>query len=320
MIKIITAMGNQNFNNILKNEKEFEILENDIFYKEGILEFLEKNKEIDILILYEKLSGEINIINLIKKIKEINNQINIFFILENKNDELENLLKNEKIFNIFYKKENNIKMFFNNEINIKDFIFNLKNIKLNSEKNLEEEIEILKNIINKKDEELLKYKNEINDITLEKTNKKIVTIIGINNSGKSLILNNLKNIIIDKNKFEFKEININNFFEIKKLNNITYKFILILETNFEKIKLNKKIINKLIMENNINSEKINIIFNKIDKYSVNNKIIKSIFKEFKIIGKIKLNIYSDFLLNKENNYNFENIKLKRQYLKIIEKI
>lgn len=310
MIKIITAMGNQNFNNILKNEKEFEILENDIFYKEGILEFLEKNKEIDILILYEKLSGEINIINLIKKIKEINNQINIFFILENKNDELENLLK----------KENNIKIFFNNEINIKDFIFNLKNIKLNSEKNLEEEIEILKNIINKKDEELLKYKNEINDITLEKTNKKIVTIIGINNSGKSLILNNLKNIIIDKNKFEFKEININNFFEIKKLNNITYKFILILETNFEKIKLNKKIINKLIMENNINSEKINIIFNKIDKYSVNNKIIKSIFKEFKIIGKIKLNIYSDFLLNKENNYNFENIKLKRQYLKIIEKI
>ena len=35
---------------------------------------------------------EINIINLINKIKIINNEINIFFILENKNDELEKIL------------------------------------------------------------------------------------------------------------------------------------------------------------------------------------------------------------------------------------
>ena len=64
-IKVLTAIGNENLNNILKNQNEFEILENDIFYKEGILEFLEKNNNVDILILYEKLSGEINIINLI---------------------------------------------------------------------------------------------------------------------------------------------------------------------------------------------------------------------------------------------------------------
>lgn len=311
MIKIITAMGNQNFNNILKNEKEFEILENDIFYKEGVLEFLEKNKEVDILILYENLSGEINTINLIKNIKEINNKINIFFILENKNDELENLLKKEKTFNIFY----------NNEINIDEFIIKLKNSKLNIEENLEEEIKLLKNIINKKDEELLNFKNQINNnLENQNINKKIITIIGEDNSGKSLILNNLKNIIIDKNKYEFKEININNFSEIEKLNNITYEFIFIIEINFEKIKLNKKIINKLIIENKINSKKIKIIFNKINKYSVSNKIAKNIFKEFKIIGKIKLNNYCDFLLNEKNNYNFENKKLKKQYLKIIEKI
>ena len=44
-IKVLTAIGNENLNNILKNQNEFEILENDIFYKEGILEFLEKNKD-----------------------------------------------------------------------------------------------------------------------------------------------------------------------------------------------------------------------------------------------------------------------------------
>ena len=79
MIKIITAIGKTELNCTLKKINEFDVLDNDIFYKEGILEFLEKNKNIDILILYEKLSGEINIINLIKKIKIINNKINIFF-------------------------------------------------------------------------------------------------------------------------------------------------------------------------------------------------------------------------------------------------
>ena len=136
MIKILTAVGNQNLNNILKKEKEIEIIENDIFYKEGILEFLEKNNKIDILILYEKLEGEINIFDLIKNIKKINNKINIFFILENKNMELEILLKEENIENIFY----------NDEINIEEFINKIKNIKINMEENLNEEIKKLKNI------------------------------------------------------------------------------------------------------------------------------------------------------------------------------
>ena len=64
-IKVLTAIGNENLNDALKKEKEIEVLQNDIFYKEGVMEFLEKNNNIDILILYEKLSGEINIINLI---------------------------------------------------------------------------------------------------------------------------------------------------------------------------------------------------------------------------------------------------------------
>ena len=121
-IKVLTAIGNENLNNILKEQDEFEILENDIFYKEGILEFLEKNNDVDILILYENLAGEINIINLINKIKIINNEINIFFILENKNDELEKILKKENIKNIFYI----------NEINVNDFIDKIKNEKINN--------------------------------------------------------------------------------------------------------------------------------------------------------------------------------------------
>ena len=306
IIKILTAMGNQNLNNILKKDNFFDIVENDIFYREGILEFLQKNKDIDILILYEKLNGEIKIIDLIKNIKKINNQINIFFILENKNEELENILKNENIKNIF----------FNNEININQFIDKIK--KINNNENLEEEIKLLKNIINEKNEELLKYKNNSFNNEEKIKNEKIIAIVGERKVGKSLILKNLKEFI--EEKFEYKEININNFLEIEKLNNIVYKFIFIFEMDLEKIKINKKMINKLILENKINLKKINIIFNKINKYSINKKIAKNIFKNIKILGYIKINYYCDFLLNKKNNYKKENKKLKKEYLKIIKKI
>ena len=313
IVKILTAIGNENLNNVLKKENEFEILENDIFYREGILEFLEKNKKVDILILYEKLNGEINLINLIKNIKKINNEINIFFILENKNLELENLLKNENIKNIFY----------NDEININNFINKLKNTNINKEEKLVEEIKLLKNIINKKDEEILKYQNQNENINFN--NKKIITVIGEELSGKSLIISNLQNVLKDEQyeeikNFEFREININNFSEIEKVNNITYKFIIILETNYEKIKINKKIMDKLILNNKINLKKINIIFNKINKYSINKKIIKNIFKQFNIIGEINLNNYCNYLINKNNNYKNENKKLIKQYLKIINQI
>ena len=300
-IKVLTAIGNENLNNILKEQDEFEILENDIFYKEGILEFLEKNNDVDILILYENLAGEINIINLINKIKIINNEINIFFVLENKNDELEKILKKENIKNIFYI----------NEINVNDFIDKIKNAKINNNEKLIEEINLLKNIINKKNEELIKYKNSNFE------NKKLVILIGEKNVGKTTILNNLKNIYWREDIFEFKEMNMNDYLEIK---NETYKIIFVLERKIDKIKFSKKIINELIFKNKISPEKINIIFNKIDNYSINKNISKSILKNINIIGNIKLNKYPDYLNNEKNNYKKENKELIKYFSKIIKKI
>lgn len=44
-------MGNENLNQKLKKENIFEIVTEDIQYQEGILELLEKDNEIDFLIL-----------------------------------------------------------------------------------------------------------------------------------------------------------------------------------------------------------------------------------------------------------------------------
>ena len=58
MKKILTAIGNEMINNNLREIEDIEVKEKDIFYKEGILEYLEKDSDIDIIILSETLLGE----------------------------------------------------------------------------------------------------------------------------------------------------------------------------------------------------------------------------------------------------------------------
>lgn len=136
-------------------------------------------------------------LELIKKIKNINNEIDIFIILENKNEELENLLIKQNIKNIFY----------NNELNLNEFITKIKNSKINIEEELKKEIEKLNNIINKKEEEIINLKNkkinlneiENNKVLIKNDGEKVeVTIFKI----KKYIINNKiqKNFLKKLNK------------------------------------------------------------------------------------------------------------------------
>ena len=68
MKKIITAIGNELLNNNLKNKPDIQILINDIQYKEGIIEILEQNTNVDFVIFNDLLQGEISTIELVQKI------------------------------------------------------------------------------------------------------------------------------------------------------------------------------------------------------------------------------------------------------------
>ena len=102
MKKILTAINNSALNEKLKKENIAEIIGRDIQYKEGIIEILEKNKNIDLIIISENLPGEITIENLIKNINKINEKIKIIYILEKENIELEKKLNKYYIYNIYY--------------------------------------------------------------------------------------------------------------------------------------------------------------------------------------------------------------------------
>ena len=112
MKKVITAINNPKLNEELKKQKNFEIIGKDILYKEAILEILEKNNQIDLIILSEKTHGEIKFEKLIEKIRRINENIKIIFILEKENNNLEKILIKNNILDIYY----------NNKINLNELI------------------------------------------------------------------------------------------------------------------------------------------------------------------------------------------------------
>ena len=151
MIKVLTAMNNPDFNDKLKKEKNIEIICKDIQYKDAIIELLNnKNSFVNIIIINQKIPGEINDEILIKKIKEINKKIKIIYILEKQNKNLEFELRKNNINYIYYKDEITIIKIIkiinklNNNLKINKKSFEKSKIKNSIRKNKEKYI--LKNI------------------------------------------------------------------------------------------------------------------------------------------------------------------------------
>ena len=95
MKRVITAINNKNIIEKISKNKDLKIIFNNLEYREGILEIIEKIKNIDVIIISELIPGEISIEELIKKIRKVNKKIEIIFIL-NKND-LEKINTAQKI-------------------------------------------------------------------------------------------------------------------------------------------------------------------------------------------------------------------------------
>ncbi len=181
MKKIITAIGNEKLNLELRKENNIEILSEDIQYKEGILELLENNQNIDFIILNSLLPGNIDIKELIIKINNINKNIKIIIFLDEPNDEIKKYLLDNKIY----------KILFNNEIEIKDLVKIINNDQSNNE-DLKEEIEKLKKIIlNNENNSNLKNK-KINNKTKIKFTDKLIKLLRTKINSKKQLQYNLR--------------------------------------------------------------------------------------------------------------------------------
>ncbi len=288
-MNILTALANNKINEKLKAVEDINILNKDIQYKEGILEYLEKNKNIDIIIFLEELPGQIKTKKLIEIINSINNKIKII-IITNKNKEIKNNKINKKIRYFYLEKinyENIIKM-----IKIK----NNKNIlRLIGNRGVGKTIlciiisEIIINI--KKQKVLLidKDKNFILTKMYSRNSNNNENLIKIKNN--LYILKNEKELYRIKEQFDYIIIDSNEINVNTNNNQFIIKDIFILEANL----LELKKINNLKL-NNIKG----IILNKNNKNNISEKIIEKIFNK-KIIGKINYNKKINLFIN--NNFN-----------------
>lgn len=262
MIKIITALANPILNERLKQEKGIQVIGNDIFYQEGILEILEKEKNMDYIIMSELLEGKLEIKKLLEKIMEKNQKIKIILFMQEKNKEKENELYREGIYKIYY----------HNQIEVKDII---QQINKNKEK---EEVKILKEK-NKMLEEEIKLLKENEIINTE--DKKIISILGSGGVGKSIITINLANVLKEKNGkvliIDFDILN-NSLHTILGVTKYPEKIKKKIEkNNFMKINI-KELIIKINKKIDLISG-LNLIFDR--NYKISSKKINDILEELK---------------------------------------
>ncbi|MGN1299070.1 MAG: hypothetical protein ACI4UE_03710 [Candidatus Scatovivens sp.] len=335
MKNVITAILNKNINEELKKDSEINLICKDILYQEALLEIIKKNKNIDFLILNSNLPGEKNIIEIIEKIKLENKKIKIICFFKNNNEEISNIklyrkylieeidaelikkiIKNKnprksKLEKI--KKENHLICILGSEgVGKSVFIANIglcfskiksKTIIIDFDSN-----NTIKYIFNLKNNK--KIKEKIEDYIIKINSNLDYINIFENKFNKEKI-----NYILEKLKKTYKNIildNSNNYkyldFIIKKSN----KKILILEPNIIEIKKTEKILKK-------HRKYLNeyfIVLNKININSIDEKIIKKIYKNKKIIGKIKYSNKYNLLINSK----IKEIIDKKEYLKIIKYI
>lgn len=273
MKKIITALAEPQLNNELKKEKDFIVIGKDIQYQEGVIEILETEKEVDFLIISEALPGNEKIENLIEKIKQINNEVNIVIILENKKEELEKNLYSKNVYLILY-----------NKIEIKEIIKLIKNKKEDENEKIKKEINDLKKIIieqNSKNKQNKKQK--IKEVKELNSQKEIICILGSGGVGKSIFTVNLaKSLIYSKKKiliidFDILNNSLHTILGVKKYsekiskkikeNNLIKDKICLKEL---KIKINKRI--DLISG-------INLLFD--SKYKIDNIQFNNLFNDIK---------------------------------------
>lgn len=319
MEKLITALNNNYINKKLKENGKYEVKYNDISYQEGIFEILNIEK-IDVILLSEILEGPYNIKELIKKIKEKDNEIEIVVILEKKNFELEKFLKDHNINNYFYNNQLSVEKFNNLKFIPSKINLNIEEIKsaiLKSPKN--KSINSLKkeNLLNNL---FLKIKNKIINLKIyfnKKEKKKyIYSFSGKDSLIKSIFILILSLILKKKNKkvlnidLDFLNQNINTLFGVQKFPNIkNLDFNNILEVNKNIYYLLNL---KDVIENNYDKfiSKINELKNEYDYIFINLSSINNLMLNKKIL---EISDYNFFIFNKEKNDILYNNNLLRIY-------
>lgn len=342
MKKILTAIGEPELNFKLQELDNLIIKEKDIFYKEGIIEYLEKDTDIDIIILNSKICGNTLqefLEQLIKYDKEI------FLILDK--TEISNDFKNKMNIKFFLKTEDVLTFFTDSnyhEIDLSEINSNKKVVSIlggngvgktlfssflgkylaHNNKVLIIDFNIFSEDINI----LFDIKKEITSYNLDdlifKVNKNLYVLNGlkylfnetnkIDNFKVKEIINKMKGI------FEYIIIDTSSELNLKYIKTIfpnTDYNIFIVEPNILQLKKAKDLLEVYLLDFELDKNKTGILINKNNINSLDFSIVKDIFENFKIIGKINYNLKVNSYINTytKNNINLNIYNTIKKILK-----
>lgn len=177
MKKILTALGNATLNNELKKYSKYDVMNDDFFYQEAVLDYLEK-EEVDVVIISSLLQGQYDMIEFLKEVKKKQISARIILIVDTILEEEKNILISKGIFDILK----------DDEIEISDVIEAVDreepiHYKLQIEK---ERKELFKNSV-KEESERFEVKEEKSVVT-KVQKQEVIAVFGTVGSGKSSIV------------------------------------------------------------------------------------------------------------------------------------
>ena len=343
MKKIITAIGNEILNNKLRNIDCVEVKERDIFYKEGILEYLEQDSDVDIIIINEVLlNDELELY--MEKISKYEVQI---FLIVNKKHYMEEF-DNYKDIRLFKFENDIIKAFKNNFEESDDYLYNFSNekrvISVLGNYGVGKTVfcSLLGKVLSKNNKVLLINFDIFSDnlkylFDLKSGIQSYDVSSLINKASKNLyVLNGLKYIFNEENKidnFKVKELldNLKKNFEyilIDTTSEVSLKFIktifpncdynlFLVEANYLELKKAEELLEIYTLDFGLLKEKTGIFINKYNISSIDEDIIRNIFSDFEYLGKIKYSPQINSYINTftRNNVKIDDITKFKKYLK-----
>lgn len=179
MKKIVTALGNPVLNNELKKYSKYDVIADDLFYQEAVLD-ISKIEDIDIIVISSLLQGQYDMMEFLMEIKKSNLGARIILIVDTISEEHKNILIAKGIFDILY----------DNEIEISDVMEAIdREEPINIKKQIEKELTQMAN-----EKKLRENKEDyvVKKETLIKIQKQeVIAVFGTPGAGKSTVIANL---------------------------------------------------------------------------------------------------------------------------------
>jgi len=174
MKRVVTALGNTVLNNELKKYSKYDVLTEDIFYQEGLIDYIREHQA-DVIVISSLLQGQFNVVEFVSLIREITFTARIILIVDDISVEDKNQIIAKGVFDILN----------DNEIEINDVIDAIdREDPVNYKAEIENKINSLKEELNENSPNVTNITNIVQ--TIQK--QEVISIFGTNGSGKSSIV------------------------------------------------------------------------------------------------------------------------------------